>query len=62
MTLPAEENLSEVTRQVRLPHLAVSQLLVDPGGDVTGGVAGEQVGHQQEEIPLQTDGEEPVTQ
>ena len=62
VALPAEEDLPEVARQVGLPHLAVSQLLVDPGGDVTGGVAGEQVGHQEEEVPLQTDGKEPVTQ
>ena len=60
VALPAQEDLPEVTRQVSLPHLAVSQRLVDSGGDVAGGVAGEEVGHQEEEIPLQADGEEPV--
>ena len=60
MGLPAEEDLSEVAGQILPPHPAVSHLLVDPGGEVAGGVAGEHVGHQEEEIPLQTDGEEPV--
>ena len=62
VALPAQEDLPEVTGQVGLPHLAVAQLLVDSGGDVAGGVAGEQVGHQQQEIPLQTDRQEPVAQ
>ena len=62
MALPAEENLSEVAGQVSLPHLAVSQRLMDSGGDVAAGVAGEQVGHQEEVIPLQAGSQEPGSQ
>ena len=62
MTLPAEEDLSEMAGQVRSPDLAVSQLLVDSGGDVAAGVAGEHVGHQEEVIPLQAGCQEPGAQ
>ena len=53
MSLLAEIHLAHVSGQVRGPQPAVSALLVDPGVEVAGGVAGEAVGQQQEVIPLQ---------
>ena len=53
VSLLAEIHLAHVPGQVRGPQPAVAALLVDPGVEVAGGVAGEAVGQQQEVVPLQ---------
>ena len=53
VSLLAEIHLAHVSGQVGGPQPAVAALLVDPGVEVAGGVAGEAVGQQQEVVPLQ---------